>query len=139
MAGTGQQSGRIVNVLRNGQSVAQDLIYTHGVNANGKVNEKVFVPAKDRQRPFLLEWNVTVPAYSICELSFEFDKAFLRVNEYPPDANHGFYIPAPVIILSATADLWHKNRTALGSSLVTAFEEFVFMHFLQLCNAENAY
>ncbi|VDO44367.1 unnamed protein product, partial [Onchocerca flexuosa] len=119
VTGTNQQSGYLISILRNAQHIPQSVVYTHVVPwfikiyyhtirltcqplevkqerfLEGKVNKKVFVPAKDRQRPFLLEWNVTLPENSLCEISLEFDKAFLRVNEYPPDASHGFYIPAP--------------------------------------------
>ncbi|CAG9538527.1 unnamed protein product [Cercopithifilaria johnstoni] len=149
VSGTDQQSGRLISILRNGQSTPQCIVYTHivpwfikiyyhtirftchpldikqGQFLEGKVNKKVFVPAKDRQRPFLLEWNVTLPENSFCEISFEFDKAFLRVNEYPPDASHGFYIPAPFITFSATSELMEKNRTDLGDSLTTTYDEIL--------------
>uniref|UniRef100_A0A915PMY7 GPI transamidase component PIG-T n=1 Tax=Setaria digitata TaxID=48799 RepID=A0A915PMY7_9BILA len=149
VTGTDQQSGCLISILRNGQYVPQRVIYTHvvpwfiriyyhtirftcrpqdvkqGQFLDGKVSKKVFVPAKDRVRPFLLEWDVILPETSFCKLSLEFDKAFLRVNEYPPDANHGFYIPAPVIAFNATADLWHKNRTVLGDSLTTVYDEML--------------
>lgn len=42
------------------------------------MHRRNFVSAKDRQRPFLIEWDITVPANSFCEFSFEFDKAFLK-------------------------------------------------------------
>ncbi|KAL4002426.1 Gpi16 subunit GPI transamidase component family protein [Acanthocheilonema viteae] len=148
-SGTDQQSGRLISILRNGQHIPQCVVYTHVVPwfikiyyhtirftchsldikqeqfLEAKVNKKVFVSAKDRQRPFLLEWNVTLPENSFCEISFEFDKAFLRVSEYPPDANHGFYIPAPVITFTAAAELWKRNRTDLGDSLTTTYDEIL--------------
>jgi phosphatidylinositol glycan class T len=30
-------------------------------------------------------------------ISFEFEMAFLKWNEFPPDPNHGFYIPSAVV------------------------------------------
>ncbi|VDK79844.1 unnamed protein product [Onchocerca ochengi] len=149
VTGTDQQSGYLISILRNAQHIPQSVVYTHVVPwfikiyyhtirltcqpldikqrqfLEGKVNKKVFVPAKDRQRPFLLEWNVTLPENSVCELSLEFDKAFLRVNEYPPDASHGFYIPAPVITFSAATELWEKNRTVLGDPITTTYDEIL--------------
>ncbi|EJD73743.1 GPI transamidase component PIG-T [Loa loa] len=149
VTGTDQQSGRLISILRNAQHIPQCVVYTHvvpwfikiyyhtilftchpldveqGQSLKGKVNKKVFLPAKDRQRPFLLEWNVTLPESSFCEISLEFDKAFLRVNEYPPDASHGFYIPAPVITFNASAELWKENRTDLGDSLTTTYDEIL--------------
>ncbi|VDO34737.1 unnamed protein product [Brugia timori] len=149
ITGTDQQSGRLISILRNGQHIPQCVVYSHvvpwfikiyyhtirftcrpldveqGQFLEGKVNKKIFVPAKDRQRPFLLEWNVTLPENSFCEMSFEFDKAFLRVNEYPPDASHGFYIPAPVITFNAFAELWKQNRTDLGDSFTTTYDQLL--------------
>ena len=52
----------------------------------------IFVPGRDRSKPYLLEVVVTLPAASDLTLRIDFDKAFLRWTEYPPDANIGFYV-----------------------------------------------
>lgn len=54
-------------------------------------------PGKDRQRPYHLELVVRLPASSITRISFEFERQLLKWTEYPPDANHGFYIGSAVI------------------------------------------
>uniref|UniRef100_A0A0A9XR98 GPI transamidase component PIG-T n=1 Tax=Lygus hesperus TaxID=30085 RepID=A0A0A9XR98_LYGHE len=51
-----------------------------------------YKPGKDRERPFYLEVLLEVPARSVVTVSVEFDYAFLKWQEYPPDANHGFYM-----------------------------------------------
>lgn len=56
-----------------------------------------YQPAKDRQQPHHIEVVLTLPPKSSTELSIEFDFAFLKWTEYPPDANHGFYVGSAVI------------------------------------------
>lgn len=55
------------------------------------------VTARDRERGWLYEAVIELPASSTTELSLEFTRALLKWLEYPPDANHGFYIPAATI------------------------------------------
>lgn len=71
---------------------------------------KQYVPGRDRSRPYALELLVSLPPRSVTEIYLEFDYSFLKWQEYPPDANHGFYVGAAVI----TALLPHtKNYTGL--------------------------
>ena len=56
-----------------------------------------FEPGRDRQRPFLLELVARLPPASVTRLSVRFERALLRWLEYPPDANHGFYIGSAVV------------------------------------------
>lgn len=59
-----------------------------------------YVQGKDRVQPYTLEVIVELPPNSVSSLSFEFDRAFLKWTEYPPDANHGFYINSAVLSVS---------------------------------------
>ena len=56
-----------------------------------------YEPGKARQRPHLLELVITLPAQSTTRVSWEFERALLKWTEYPPDANHGFYVPSAII------------------------------------------
>lgn len=146
LGGSNQQSGRVISVIENQQSSERRAIYTHiipwfmrvyfhtikyecndyeGISQPGIVHRRNFVSAKDRQRPFLIEWDITVPANSFCEFSFEFDKAFLKVSEFPPDANHGSYVPAAMLTFIADDELWNRNRSAFGGYRTTALEELL--------------
>ena len=51
-----------------------------------------YVPAKDREKSHMMELLLHLPPHSTTTLSVEFDRAFLRWNEHPPDAHHGFYV-----------------------------------------------
>jgi hypothetical protein len=54
-----------------------------------------YIPGKDRERPYQLE--LVIKTKQSIAISFEFEMAFLKWNEFPPDPNHGFYIPSAVI------------------------------------------
>ncbi|VDL81140.1 unnamed protein product [Nippostrongylus brasiliensis] len=119
LGGTDQQSGTLTTVLRN-EGEALRVVYTHQIpwfmqvfyhtlvvkcgkvesKADGKeakIHQRRFTPAVARQRPALIELELDLPSKSICRVEFEFEKAFLRIREYPPDANHGMYVPAAVV------------------------------------------
>ncbi|CAF1905194.1 unnamed protein product [Rotaria magnacalcarata] len=54
-----------------------------------------YIPGKDRELPYQLELVITTKQSIL--ISFEFEMVFLKWNEFPPDPNHGFYIPSAVI------------------------------------------
>jgi len=56
-----------------------------------------YLPGKDRQRSYHLELVLKLPASSVTRLSFEFERQLLKWTEYPPDANHGFYVGSAII------------------------------------------
>lgn len=69
-----------------------------------------YIPGRERERPYYLELVLQLPARSVTEFSIELDYLFLKWQEYPPDANHGFYMgPAIITSLLPTA----RNYTAL--------------------------
>lgn len=51
----------------------------------------------ERTRPYYLEVLLQLPPRAVTEISIEFDYVFLKWQEYPPDANHGFYIGSAII------------------------------------------
>ncbi|KAJ8303420.1 hypothetical protein KUTeg_019816 [Tegillarca granosa] len=56
-----------------------------------------YIPGKDRTRPYQIEIVFRLRAKSVTKLSLSFDRAFLKWTEYPPDANHGFYVNSAVL------------------------------------------
>lgn len=56
-----------------------------------------YVPGRDRERSYHLELSFTLAPLSVTKVHFQFERAFLKWTEYPPDANHGFYISSAVI------------------------------------------
>ncbi|KAF3949578.1 hypothetical protein CMV_024568 [Castanea mollissima] len=68
--------------------------------AIANVVEKMHVsPSEDKVLPGVMELVLKFPcAMKSAALTLEFDKGFLHIDEYPPDANQGFDIPSAVII-----------------------------------------
>lgn len=55
-------------------------------------------PSEDKVSPGVLELLLKFPCdMQSAELTLDFDKGFLHIDEYPPDANQGFDIPSAVI------------------------------------------
>ncbi|XVE72741.1 hypothetical protein DITRI_Ditri11bG0063000 [Diplodiscus trichospermus] len=61
--------------------------------------EKIHVsPSKDKVSPGVMEVVLKLPCrVNSAALTIEFDKGFLHIDEYPPDANQGFDIPSAII------------------------------------------
>ncbi|GAB2245137.1 hypothetical protein Droror1_Dr00000630 [Drosera rotundifolia] len=55
-------------------------------------------PSEDKVSPGVLELVLAFPCgMKSAVIAIEFDKGFLHINEYPPDANQGFDIPSAII------------------------------------------
>jgi len=108
VVGTGQERGGIVTTIRNRctstlTGVYLDLlpwylrVYLHTlrVEVNGQTvapMKVVYRPGRDREQPYHLELVLRIPPRSTLVLRLETEYSVLRWTEYPPDANHGFYI-----------------------------------------------
>nr|CAD7256332.1 unnamed protein product [Timema shepardi] len=80
---------------------------------------KQYIPGKERTRPYYLEVALKLPGRSVTEISIDFDYVFLKWQEYPPDANHGFYIGSAIITALLPVG---KNYTGLpqdGSTITS--------------------
>ncbi|KAJ3671900.1 hypothetical protein LUZ60_007979 [Juncus effusus] len=79
--------------------------HTLKIYINGKIMdfkdivEKInVVPSEDKVLPGTLEMMLRFPCGTkSATLTLDFDKGFLHIDEYPPDANQGFDIPSAVI------------------------------------------
>lgn len=135
--GYGQQKGGIVLKIYNSHWGHVDVVtlqnfpwyvpvylHTMKIRANGQVIKPKAIhyqPGKLRENPHSLELVLRLPPKSQTTIAINFDYIFLKWQEYPPDANHGFYIgPAVVSAMLPLA----KNFTGLpqdGSMLRDAF------------------
>lgn len=57
----------------------------------------IYKPGKGRMRIYYLEIVLELTPRSVTEISVHFDYVFLKWQEYPPDANHGFYIGSAIV------------------------------------------
>lgn len=91
------------------------------------------VTARDRELPWLYEAVLELKPRSTRELSLEFNRALLKWLEYPPDANHGFYVPAATVstVLPSPRNVSVNslNESTLNKKLlVRDGESFVRIH-----------
>ncbi|XP_012262616.2 GPI transamidase component PIG-T [Athalia rosae] len=137
IVGYGQERGGLVTKLHNNYWKPLDVvllenipwfipvyIHTIKIKCQGKLLQPLirrYVPGKERERPYYLELVLRLPARSVTEFSIELDYLFLKWQEYPPDANHGFYM-GPAIITSMLPAA--RNYTALpqdGTTITSSF------------------
>ncbi|CAA6659899.1 unnamed protein product [Spirodela intermedia] len=67
-------------------------------NVSDVVAKILVSPSEDKVAPGIMEIMLTIPCTTeSAVLTMDFDKGFLHIDEYPPDANQGFDIPAAII------------------------------------------
>ena len=71
-------------------------LYLSSLKTDAQVLNISYVPSIDRLRPTTLNLDLLIPSGQ-STLSIEYDKAFIRYTEHPPDANRGFDIGAAII------------------------------------------
>ncbi|KAF9586987.1 hypothetical protein IFM89_039859 [Coptis chinensis] len=90
------------------------------------VIEKMHVsPSEDKVSPGVMEMILRFPCdTNSVVLTMEFDKGFLHIDEYPPDANQGFDIPSAVITFpDAQASLFYLEDNLSNSPMLRKFQE----------------
>lgn len=135
--GYGQERGSLVTKLYNNHWQTLDvillenipwylLVYLHSITITQNEQQihplvQRYLPGKERKNPYYLELILRLPPYSVMKITIDIDYLFLKWQEYPPDANHGFYMgPAIVTGLLPIA----RNYTALpfdGSTITSSF------------------
>lgn len=126
ITGYGQERGGIVTKIHNKHRTPLKIIYLENIpwytpiyyhtlkisSGNKEITPlvKKYIPGKARVRPYYLEVLFEIPERSVTTISIDFNYMFLKWQEYPPDANHGFYLGSAIITaLLPTA----RNYTAL--------------------------
>lgn len=78
-----------------------------------------YVPGRERKMPYYLELVLRLPAHSVTKFSVEGDYTFLKWQEYPPDANHGFYM-GPAVITAYLPIARNYTATPLDGSTISS-------------------
>lgn len=82
------------------------------------------MPGKEGTNPYYLELILRLPPHSVTKFSIEIGYTFLKWQEYPPDANHGFYMsPAIITALLPIA----RNYTALPLDGSTITSRYIYL------------
>lgn len=111
--GYGQQKGGIVTSIYNNHWAQLDVVVLHNfpwyvpiylhsmkIESNGIPLKPLILkykPGKIREKHHYLELGLKLPPKSTTSITVEFEYVFLKWQEYPPDANHGFYIGSAII------------------------------------------
>ncbi|KAI1721943.1 gpi16 subunit, GPI transamidase component domain-containing protein [Ditylenchus destructor] len=130
---TSQARGKLTSMIRNPYS--HDLIatyvhmvpwqirlYMHTLAFSCKVKglkewtpmafkERRFSLARDGKRPLLMELEMELPVESVCQVEVDYETAFLKITDYPADANSGIYVPGPILTLQMPSELTNKLNT----------------------------
>lgn len=89
--------------------------------------EKIHVsPSEDKVSPGVLEMILKLPcSVDSAGFTLEFDKGFLHIDEYPPDANQGFDIPPAVITFPNFHVKMHfgEDNSSKQSAVLSRFED----------------
>ncbi|KAK9125274.1 hypothetical protein Scep_014120 [Stephania cephalantha] len=91
------------------------------------VIEKIQVsPSEDRVSPGVMEIALRLPCSTVSAvITVNFDKGFLHIDEYPPDANQGYDIPSAVVrfpdIQASTYYL--GDNSSRNSPILSKFQE----------------
>lgn len=121
--GHGQERGSTQSIIKNPSTTeAVEIVYLESLpwfmkpylhtlharvdtSSENPIKETYYRPALDRKRGTHLELRLVIPPSSTLTLTYDFEKAFLRYTEYPPDANRGFDVaPAVIRLLSPKSD-----------------------------------
>ena len=148
LQGTGKERGKIVNQITNSHWSGLNLvimenfpwfvpIYLHTLklrvgNKEIKATDIKYIPGEQRKRAYHLEVAFTIPAKTTVEMSIEFDYIFLRWQEYPPDANHGQYIPSSVISTMLSIALNYTSVPIDASLYAESFNATRSSYFLRI-------
>ncbi|CAK1544614.1 unnamed protein product [Leptosia nina] len=135
--GYGKEFGGIVTEITNSYWAPIDIILLENapwwlpiqlstLRINGEAKSKLvmkqyYSPGRSRQKPYHLELLMKLPPKSTTTVSIDFEFVFLKWQEYPPDANHGFYIGSALISAKLPTA---KNYTSLPVNGVT-FESVI--------------
>ncbi|XP_062020608.1 uncharacterized protein LOC133736992 isoform X2 [Rosa rugosa] len=91
------------------------------------VVEKMRVsPSVDKLSPGVMEMLLKFPCgMKSAAITLDFDKGFLHIDEYPPDANQGFDIPSAIISFPNfhTSMQFLKDESSDKSAILSKFEE----------------
>lgn len=69
----------------------------NGQAESSLVLSQYYSPGRSRQKPYHLELLIKLPPRSTTTVTIDFEFVFLKWQEYPPDANHGFYVGSALI------------------------------------------
>ena len=93
----------------------------NGEAESSLVMSQYYSPGRSRQKPYHLELLMKLPPKSTTTITIDFEFVFLKWQEYPPDANHGFYVGSALISANLPTARNYTSVPITG----TTFDSFV--------------
>ncbi|CAG4979355.1 unnamed protein product [Parnassius apollo] len=131
--GYGKEFGGIVTEITNNYWAPIDIVLLENapwwlpiqlssLRINGKAKSKLvksqyYSPGRSRQKPYHLELLLQLPPKSTTTITIDFEFVFLKWQEYPPDANHGFYIGSALISANLPTARNYTSLPITGSTI----------------------
>lgn len=81
-------------------------------NLSEYLKEFLIEPSINRKRNLLLQTKWRIPAQSIIQIYFPFEREFLRIDEFPPNSERGIELPGALIFYHRRSS-WHTTNTLL--------------------------
>ncbi|CAL9023231.1 unnamed protein product [Prunus brigantina] len=133
LMGSRNERGAIVISLRSTE-VSDELLHTDMMFVNEQPQEVSDIiekmcasPSANKMSPGVMEMVLKFPrGMKSATITLEFDKGFLHIDEYPPDANQGFDIPSAIISFPNfhTSMQFFNNKSVEKSSILSKFQVF---------------
>lgn len=139
IAGYGQERGALISYVTNNHWKPIDIVFMENIpwflpvylktlkimNKGEQIfpKSKHYIPGKGKSRPYHLEFTVRLPPKSITTVSIDFDYVFLKWQEYPPDANHGFYVGSAVVSAMLPVAKNYTSSIYYRGSILTSLNE----------------
>nr|XP_043620579.1 GPI transamidase component PIG-T [Erigeron canadensis] len=103
-------------------------IYVDGIpqSITATIENMRVSPSEDKVSPGVMEMILKLPCeMKSASLTLEFDKGFLHIDEYPPDANQGFDIPSAIISYPDFQTRLHykQDNALIKSPMVSKMQE----------------
>ncbi|XP_026319788.1 GPI transamidase component PIG-T [Hyposmocoma kahamanoa] len=130
--GYGKEFGGIVTELVNNHWTSINVVVLENgpwwlpiqlssLRINGEAESKLvlsqyYSPGRSRQKPYHLELLLKLPPRSTTTITVDFEFVFLKWQEYPPDANHGFYIGSALIAANMPTARNYTSLPITGST-----------------------
>ncbi|XP_059048121.1 GPI transamidase component PIG-T [Achroia grisella] len=130
--GYGKEVGGIVTELVNNYWTPIDVVLLENapwwlpiqlssLRVNGEADSDLVIaqyysPGRSRQKPYHLELLIKLPPRATTTITIDFEFVFLKWQEYPPDANHGFYIGSALITANLPTAKQYSSLPITGST-----------------------
>uniref|UniRef100_A0A1I7Y5F1 GPI transamidase component PIG-T n=1 Tax=Steinernema glaseri TaxID=37863 RepID=A0A1I7Y5F1_9BILA len=147
ISNVGLQNGKIRHRLTNAKDAKLPIQFTHMIpwflrvymhtiaieceplgegvqDLNATISNRHYSLARDRQKPALIELEINLPAKSVCLMNVNYDTAFMRAQEFKPDANYGNYVPGAVVSFRSDRSNLVKDAALLKEDS----DDVVFVH-----------